>query len=58
MFHHYLRKILPFLYIRNWYSGQFELSIPRVVILGSILFLLVIFFTVAYALGKPLIYSK
>jgi hypothetical protein len=34
-FHHAVRRLLPFLYERNWYTGTFELSTKR-----SLMFLL------------------
>lgn len=29
--HHMLRKVLPFLYERNWYNGQFEFKSDRAI---------------------------
>lgn len=58
MFHYYFRKIFPFLYIRNWYSGQFEISTSRLVVFVVVALLVVLFCIVAYTLGKPVSYSK
>lgn len=56
--HRILRKIFPFLYVRNWYTGQFELSDTR-----AFAFLLAIIITTLLALlvwwlGQPIEYSS
>ncbi len=35
--HRYLRKVLPFLYERNWYNGQYEFSHHRAALFGVLL---------------------
>ncbi len=34
------RYVFSFLYVRNWYNGQWELSRPRVALFVGLLFLL------------------
>lgn len=57
-FHRILRKIFPFLYVRNWYTGQLELSDAR-----AFAFLLAVIITALLAvlvwwLGQPIEYSN
>jgi ABC-type transport system involved in cytochrome bd biosynthesis fused ATPase/permease subunit len=56
MLHHYLRKILPFIYVRNWYSGQFELSFVRAGIAFCIFIALVIAVIIILTMSQPIEY--
>ena len=51
------RFIVPFLFVRNWYTGEWELSRPRVflVVCGGILVLSA--WVVIYVLGAPVVYT-
>lgn len=52
-----LRFILPFLFIRNWHTGVWELSKPRCILFGGILFLVLCSVGAAYVLHLPVAYT-
>lgn len=49
--------IFSFLYARNWYSGQRELSRPRVVLFLGMLSLILVGVLIAYYLQTPVTYE-
>jgi hypothetical protein len=52
-----LRFIFPFLFVRNWHDGAWELSLVRVVLCTG-LFLLVVFgLLIAFILQTPVVYT-
>jgi len=51
------RFIFAFLYVRNWHSGQMELSRPRIALFSASLFLLVLAFTLITILQLPVEYN-
>jgi hypothetical protein len=56
MFHHYFRKVAPFLYTRNWYTGSFDISPTRCVVFGIVLLAVVIAVAIIITMGKPIVY--
>ena len=52
-----MRFILPFLFVRNWFNGEWELSRARVLLCacGGSLILFALF--VVYVLGAPVVYT-
>lgn len=56
MFHHYFRKIAPFLYVRNWYTGTFELSMARCVLFGVVALVVIVTVVIIISMGKPIVY--
>jgi hypothetical protein len=52
----FLRFVFSFLYVRNWYNGQMELSRSRVALFASALFLLMLAFTIIAILQAPIEY--
>lgn len=51
------RFIFPFLYARNWYTGEYELSRPRVALFSGMLFLVLLGVLMALILQSPVIYE-
>lgn len=54
----FLRIIFPFLFVRNWYTGQWEVSEHRLVIFGAFLGLFAIAIAIVIALGAPVEYAR
>ncbi len=52
----FLRFVFSFLYVRNWYNGQMELSRSRVALFASALFLFMLAFTIIAILQAPIEY--
>ncbi len=53
----FLRFVFSFLYVRNWYNGQMELSRPRVALFTTTLFLFMLAFTIIAILQAPIEYT-
>jgi hypothetical protein len=51
------RFVFSFLYVRNWHTGQMELSRTRVSIFSAALFLLVLSLTLITFLQTPITYN-
>ena len=49
--------VFSFLYVRNWHSGQLELSRPRVALFSAGLFLVVLALVIISVLQSPVVYS-
>ncbi len=49
--------IFSFLYVRNWYTGERELSRPRVALFCSMLLLILIGVAIAYVMQTPVSYE-
>lgn len=49
----FLKFIFSFLYVRNWHTGELELSRPRIAIFCGGLFLLLLAFTMIVFLQSP-----
>lgn len=56
--HHLVRKILPFLYERNWYNGQFEFVPQRALMFVCAVVALIIIVGFALWMGQPLEYAQ
>lgn len=52
-----IRFIFPFLFVRNWYDGNIELSRTRLVFFGIFLCMLSLGIAVVYYLQAPMVYS-
>lgn len=53
----FIRFVFNFLYVRNWYTGQMELSRPRVALFASALFLIALAVTIVAVLQAPIEYT-
>lgn len=49
--------VFSFLYVRNWYSGERELSLPRVVLFCGMVFLILLGILLASILQTPVTYA-
>ncbi len=54
MFWHF---IFPFLFVRNWHTGELELSRPRISLFFGALFLLVLALCMISILSAPVVYD-
>lgn len=52
------RFILPFLFVRNWHDGSWELSRARSILFSAFVFLLVCGLLIAYMLQAPVVYTS
>jgi hypothetical protein len=52
----FLRFVFHFLYVRNWYTGEMELSRPRVALFSSALLLFMLALTMIAILQAPVEY--
>jgi len=52
------RFIVPFLFVRNWYDGSWELSRARMIIFCALSILVVLSIGIAYLLQAPIIYDN
>jgi hypothetical protein len=50
--------IFSFLFVRDWYSGQRELSLPRVALFSAMLFLVLLGIVMASILQAPVQYVQ
>lgn len=48
--------VFSFLYVRNWYTGDLELSLPRVALFFAMLFLVLLGIAIASILQAPVAY--
>jgi hypothetical protein len=53
-----LRFVLPFLFVRNWHDGSWELSRARSILSVAALSLLLIGLVIAYYLQAPVVYTS
>lgn len=53
----FVRFIFSFLYVRNWHTGQMELSRPRIALFCGGLFLLMLALTIISVLQTPVTYT-
>jgi hypothetical protein len=54
----FVRFVFSFLYTRDWYSGERELSHPRVALFSLMLFLTLLGIAMAVVLQTPTEYSR
>ncbi len=53
-----MRKILPFLYVRNWYNGQFEFKSDRALAFALTVGILCVLAAIALWMGRPIEYVQ
>ena len=53
-----IRFVLPFLFVRNWYDGSWELSRARIIIFSALMLLVLLSAVIAYVLQAPVIYIR
>lgn len=53
-----IRFVFPFLFIRNWYDGSWELSRARILLLGALIALVLAGTIIAYLLQTPVVYTS
>jgi len=53
----FFRFVLPFLFYRNWYNGQWELSKHRLLIFSVAVAIVCLGVLTAYIMQMPVIYS-
>lgn len=51
------RFLFPYLYTRNWHTGESELSRPRVVLFCAMLALIFLGLIIAFILQTPVTYN-
>ena len=51
-----IRFVLPFLFVRNWYDGSWELSRARMIIFCALVILVTVSVGIAYMLQAPIVY--
>ncbi len=51
-----LRFILPFLFVRNWHDGAWELSKVRALLCAGLCALIVLGLLIVYVLQTPVVY--
>ncbi len=54
----FFQFVLYFLYTRNWYTGEKELSHPRVALFSAMLFIILLGVVMASILQTPATYSR
>ncbi len=52
------RFILPFLFVRNWHDGSFELSRARSILFTAFVLLMLAALVIAYILQAPVVYTS
>ncbi len=52
------RFIVPFLFVRNWYDGSWELSRARMIIFSALALLITVSVGIAYLLQAPVVYMS
>jgi hypothetical protein len=53
----FFQFVFSFLYTRNWYTGELELSHPRVALFSCMLFLILLGVVMASILQAPVVYT-
>ncbi len=53
-----IRFVLPFLFVRNWYDGSWELSRARSILFGAALVLVIVSLMIAHILQAPVMYMS
>jgi len=53
---HFIRFILPFLFVRNWHDGSWEFSRARGILFGIFLLFCILGLSIAYILQAPVVY--
>ena len=53
---HILRFILPFLFVRNWHDGSWEISQPRLLLFCTGILFFIMGLCAVYFLQAPIVY--
>ncbi len=53
-----IRFVLPFLFVRNWHDGSWELSHTRAVLFGATFLIIISAILIAYVLQSPVTYTS
>lgn len=53
----FFRFIFPFLFVRNWYDGTWEISRVRLIFFCGLVMFILIGVGVAYMLQMPVVYT-
>lgn len=53
----FIQFVFSFLFVRNWYTGHMELSLPRLILFATMLFLLLLGILIASFLQTPVTYT-
>lgn len=53
----FIRFVFPFLFVRNWYNGSWELSTARLLTVSAIVVLCALGLIIAYMLQAPVVYN-
>lgn len=53
-----IRFVFPFLFVRNWHDGAWELSHTRLVLFVSIFFFVLLGLALAYYMQAPVVYIQ
>ena len=53
-----IRIFFPFLFVRNWYTGSFEISYARLILFGVSLILFFVAIAIIIVLKAPVEYSS
>ncbi len=54
---HILRFVFPFLFVRNWNDGSWELSRARCILMATGILLILLSLVLAYILQAPVVYK-
>ncbi len=52
----FIKFAFSFLFVRNWHTGEMELSRPRLAILCCVIFLIMLALTIISILQTPVVY--
>ncbi len=53
---HILRFVFPFLFVRNWHDGSWELSRARCILTATGVLFILLSLVIAYILQAPVVY--
>lgn len=53
-----IRFVFSFLFVRDWHTGQMELSRPRLVLFSVMVFIILLGILIALLLQAPVMYSR
>ena len=53
----FFKFLFSFLYVRNWHTGEMELSRPRLALFFSAVFLIVLALAIISVLQAPVVYE-
>ena len=53
-----IRFVLPFLFERNWHTGEWEWSRPRLYLVGCLVVLILVALGLLYYMSQPVVYTR